>query len=202
VAASRWRRREHRLPGERRPTVGVLGQDVVKNGCSRPGETDDERDDALVRDRRESLPVVDIAKTVDRVQQHPLSCDDPARLVESGVSLERFEEERHRFEERSLAEVVQTTRAPPGLGNHSGNLEVLQRSEIDTHLALPPDVAVWPNQRYRSVWSNGQPPSRPAARLPRPWPLQTPRVEAGRARQVLERKAPTTTRAISRRSGM
>ena len=81
-----WRRREHRLPGERRPAVGVLGEDVVQDRGTGAGEADDEhgRDDPLVGDRREPLPVVHVAESVHGVQERALARDETADARSGG----------------------------------------------------------------------------------------------------------------------
>jgi hypothetical protein len=99
----------HQLPQERRPVVGVAGEELVEQGGARTTEAghDDRALDLLLSDGRLALPQVDQAKTVlqDELELGP--SPQAAGEVELGLVVERRAQPLERIEEPGVTAVVE-----------------------------------------------------------------------------------------------
>ena len=58
-----------------------------------------------------------VAEPVDRVPERAFARDQPTDLVEAGLAFERLEEQRQRFEERPVTEIVESAGTATGFGD-------------------------------------------------------------------------------------
>ena len=80
--------------------------------------------------------------------------DQAADVVQARLALERLEEQRQRFEERSVAEVVEPAGAARGLGDDLVDGEGVLFGVLVAHAAFSPGVARRTARRRRRTYGD------------------------------------------------